>query len=257
MKLLKVINLLFMSLFMTACVSNQFRSDQASFVEGLTAIESGDFSTASRVFSELAKNGDPGAMNNLGVSLLMVDRKDEALYWFKKASRYGNANAKTTLSRMGEPVPPSDLIGQHPTQLQQEAVRQLIVTTVLGLAVGVTAYYAGKAVTNHYDSHSYDDSALSRIGQNESIRTPSSSRSLLNNNDSNNFGLGNNLEFGSNYNNEYPYKSFSGTSYKYDLTKPIDRINYEIDPASRVFDNINPWIDIDRGFGQYGGGAKR
>lgn len=258
MKLIKVINLLFISLFVTGCASNQFRDDQASYIEGLAAIERGDFTTASGIFSELAKNGEPGAMNNLGVSLLMVDRKDEALYWFNKASRYGDINAKTTLSRMGKSVPPSDLVGQHPTQLQQETARQLIITTILGLAIGVTTYYAGKAATNHYYSHSYDDSILSTIGQNESIKMQSSSHSsLLNNYNSSNFGLGNNLGFDSNYDNEYPYKSFSGTSYKYDLTKPVDRIKYEIDPASQVHDSINPWIDIDRGFGQYGGGAKR
>lgn len=257
-KLLRVINLLFIFLFMTGCASNHFRDDQASFIEGLTAIESGDFATASSVFSELAKNGDPGAMNNLGVSLLMGDRKDEALYWFKKASRYGDANAKATLSRMDKPIPPPDLIGQHPTQLQQEAARQFIVTTVLGLAVGVTAYYAGMAATNHHHSHSYNNSTLNRIGQNQSIKTQYSSHStLLNDRNTNNFGVGNNQGFGSKYDNEYPYKSFSGTSYKYDLTKPIDRIKYEIDPASQVHDSINPWIDIDKGFGQYGGGAKR
>ncbi|MCP5273857.1 MAG: sel1 repeat family protein [Burkholderiales bacterium] len=246
MKLLKVISLLFITLFMIGCASNLLKNDRALFAEGLTAIENRDFAAASSVYSELAKKGDPGAMNNLGVSLLMVDRKDEALYWFKKASRYGDANAKITLKRMGESVPPSDLIDQHPTQLQQEAARQLFVTTIVGLAVGVTAYYAGKAATSHYDSRSYN------------IRSQSNSHSTLSNNrDSINFGLGSNQRFGSKYDNEYPYKSFSGTSYKFDLTKPFDRIKYEIDPASQVFDSINPWVDIDRDFGQYGGGAKR
>ena len=31
-------------------------------------------------------------------------------------------------------------------------------------------------------------------------------------------------------NKEYPYKSSSGTRYKYDLSKPGDRIRYEVDP---------------------------
>lgn len=257
MKLLKVINVLFIFLFVTGCASIQLRDDQASFMEGLDAIERGDFPTASGIFSKLAKNGEPGAMNNLGVSLLMVDRKHEALYWFKKASRYGDANAKATLNKMGESVPPSDLIGRHPTQLQQQTAKQFIITTVLGVAIGVTAYYAGKVATNHYDSHSLNNGSLSRIGQNEPIRTPFGSRSsLLNNQDSKKFRPGNNLGLGSKNDNEYPYESFSGTSYKYDLTKPVDRINYEIDPTSQVFDSINPRLDIDRNQGQFGGGAK-
>lgn len=55
---------------------------------------------------------------------------------------------------------------------------------------------------------------------------------------------------------EYPYESITGTRYKYDLSNPSDRIRYEVDPAAQLRDSINPRVDIDRGLGQYGGGAK-
>lgn len=57
-------------------------------------------------------------------------------------------------------------------------------------------------------------------------------------------------------NKEYPYESITGTRYKYDLSNPSDRIKYEVDPGAQLRDSINPRVDIDRGLGQYGGGAK-
>ena len=57
-------------------------------------------------------------------------------------------------------------------------------------------------------------------------------------------------------NKEYPYKSTSGTRYKYDLSNPSDRIRYEVDPGAQLRDSVNPRVDIDRGLGQYGGGSK-
>jgi len=139
--------------FLHGCGSNHIRSGiPPSFIDGLAAIDRKDFAAASYHFAELAKEGDPGSMNNLGVSLLMVDRKDEAIYWFKKASRYGDSNAKLTLRALGEAIPPSDLIGQHPTQLQQEAANKFIVATLLGVAAGVTTYYASQgAALNRYN----------------------------------------------------------------------------------------------------------
>lgn len=140
-------------LLQVGCGSNHIRNGiSPSFIKGLDAIERKDFAEASYQFAELAKEGNPSAMNNLGVSLLMVDRKDEALYWFKKASRYGDPNAKLTLKAMGENIPPSDLVGQHPTHLQQEAANKIILATLLGITVGVSAYY----VSNQADiKHNY------------------------------------------------------------------------------------------------------
>ncbi len=56
----------------------------------------------------------------------------------------------------------------------------------------------------------------------------------------------------------YKYKSSTGNRYKYDLSKPGDKIRYETDPGAQLRDSIympiNPSTDIDRGLGQYGGG---
>ena len=57
-------------------------------------------------------------------------------------------------------------------------------------------------------------------------------------------------------NKEYPYKSISGTRYKYDLSKPGDRIKYEVDPGAQIRDSVNPRIEIDRDLGQHGGGSE-
>ena len=57
-------------------------------------------------------------------------------------------------------------------------------------------------------------------------------------------------------NTEYPYVSTTGTRYKYDLSKPCDRIKYGVDPGAQIHDSINPNVEIDRELGQYGGGSK-
>ena len=60
---------------------------------------------------------------------------------------------------------------------------------------------------------------------------------------------------------EYKYKGSSGTRYKYDLSKPGDRIKYSVDPAAQLYDKIympiKPGVKIDRSLNQYGGGVKR
>lgn len=134
------------------CAVTSIRSGiSPSFTKGLAAIDQKNFAEATYHFAELAKEGDPGSMNNLGVSLLMVNRNDEALYWLKKASRYGDVNAKLTLKAMGETVPPSDLVGQHPTQLQQKIANEIIVTTLLGITAGITTYYATQSIPYRYN----------------------------------------------------------------------------------------------------------
>lgn len=57
-------------------------------------------------------------------------------------------------------------------------------------------------------------------------------------------------------NKKYPYESTTGTRYKYDLSKPSDRIKYEVDPAAQVRDSVNPRVGIDRSLGQHGGGSE-
>lgn len=237
MRLFIIVFLFSIFFSINGCVTNNIVSDENLFIKGQIAIERGDFITASGIFSGLAKNGYPAAMNNLGVSLLMVDRKDEALYWFSMASRYGDNNAKATLEKMGQPVPPSDLMGRHPTQLQQEQARQFIVTTLSGLAIGVTAYYLSEHLNNHR-----------HMNWQAAPNPPQSNVNRSTHQTNNKPGLG--------FDDQYKYRSFSDNEYKYDLTKPIDRIKYEIDPAAQVLDSINPKVDIDRNQGQFGGGSK-
>ena len=57
---------------------------------------------------------------------------------------------------------------------------------------------------------------------------------------------------------KYRYKGSSGMQYQYDLSRPGDRIKYNLDIGAKMRDRINPdpRINIDRGMGQFGGGAK-
>lgn len=63
------------------------------------------------------------------------------------------------------------------------------------------------------------------------------------------------------YNNseEYKYQGSSGAKYKYDLSKPMDKLNYETDSMQQMKDSYNPdaRIQMDRDMGQYGGGYGR
>jgi len=58
----------------------------------------------------------------------------------------------------------------------------------------------------------------------------------------------------------YKYKSSTGTQYKYDLSKPDDRLKYGVDVDAQLNDNINmetnPNVNIDRNMNQYGGGVE-
>lgn len=151
MFLKRAVSVLVAAAILAGCVSNSSRSygTPPSFDEGLAAIKRKDFPAASFHFAELAKDGDPSSMNNLGVSLLMVNRRDEAVYWFKKAARYGNPNASDNLRKMGESTPAADLVGQHPSQVNQKATEEFVSVVVLGILVGVSSYYAGRGAASH------------------------------------------------------------------------------------------------------------
>lgn len=56
--------------------------------------------------------------------------------------------------------------------------------------------------------------------------------------------------------NQFKYKGYTGTQYKYDLNNPVDRVRYDTDPVGKLMDDTNPLVNIDRGLGQYGGGSK-
>ena len=56
----------------------------------------------------------------------------------------------------------------------------------------------------------------------------------------------------------YRYESYTGTKYQYDLSDPMDRIDYSLDLDAQMRDRINPnpMIDMDQDMGQIGGGAE-
>ena len=55
------------------------------------------------------------------------------------------------------------------------------------------------------------------------------------------------------------YESSFGNKYEYDLSRPGDRLRYEVDPGAQLRDSIdvNPTRDLERNLGQYGGGVIR
>ncbi len=58
---------------------------------------------------------------------------------------------------------------------------------------------------------------------------------------------------------DYKYQGSSGAKYKYDMSKPMDKLNYETDSMQQMKDSINvdPRIQMDRDMGQYGRGYGR
>ncbi|MEW8441342.1 MAG: hypothetical protein AB2689_24600 [Candidatus Thiodiazotropha taylori] len=52
------------------------------------------------------------------------------------------------------------------------------------------------------------------------------------------------------------YSGYSGSTYQYDLSNPVDRNSYSIDLDAQRRDqmNLDPGRSLDRGMGQFGGG---
>ncbi len=55
------------------------------------------------------------------------------------------------------------------------------------------------------------------------------------------------------------YQGKSGTQYQYDLSRPLDKNKYSTDVPAQLRDSLNtkPGVDVDRGYGQSGGGVSR
>lgn len=62
-------------------------------------------------------------------------------------------------------------------------------------------------------------------------------------------------------NKQKNYESSYGNTYKYDLSKPGDRIRYNVDPRAQLRDNLhkktNPRVRLEESLGEYGGGIIR
>lgn len=150
-----VVNILIFSVILSGCTASMRRSivDPSSFDSGMKFLNEKNFEKASYYFAELAKEGNPASMNNLGAALLMVNRKDEAIYWFQQATLYGDKTAAQNLISLGESVPAAILIGTHQSQINQihnaEFINNFIYASILGVAVGVSLKY------NQYSSRTY------------------------------------------------------------------------------------------------------
>ena len=73
-----------------------------------------------------------------------------------------------------------------------------------------------------------------------------------------NYGYSN--PYSNNNNDDARYEGMSGTKYKYDLSDPVDRMDYSLDLDAQINDKlnapINPGVGLDRSMGQYGGGIQ-
>lgn len=59
-------------------------------------------------------------------------------------------------------------------------------------------------------------------------------------------------------NPNYRYEGMSGQRYQYDLSDPVDRLDYKYDFDAQLRDRINPdpGIRMDQRMRQYGGGSE-
>lgn len=58
------------------------------------------------------------------------------------------------------------------------------------------------------------------------------------------------------YSNDAGYRSSFGSAYQYDLTRPMDQLQYSVDMGAQLKDSIDPRVELDRSMGQYGGGIR-
>ena len=134
-------------LLLNGCSATTIRAlnDQPSFDKGMKSLNERDFEKSSFYFAELAKDGNPSAMNNLGVALMMVNRKDEAIYWFKQAVIYGDYTAKGNLISLGEKIPQHSLAGLHQSDINRmenkEFISNLFIAALVGVSLGLSMRY--------------------------------------------------------------------------------------------------------------------
>lgn len=58
------------------------------------------------------------------------------------------------------------------------------------------------------------------------------------------------------YGNDTGYRSSFGSTYQYDLNRPMDQLRYSVDMGAQLKDSIDPRVELDRSMGQYGGGIR-
>jgi hypothetical protein len=185
------------------------------------------------------KTKSPACMNNVGVAAFNMGNMEVARYWYTLAARYGQIDAVLNLKRLGVPVPEPDLLQQQQRQQQLQEEQQ---AQEQGGWSELFKYVILGAAANKYGANPVASSKLP---------TPNSSVEQAPS-----YGVTNNS---TGANGNIGYKSATGTSYQYDLSKPADQNLYSVDPAAQVRDsiNVNPAVNIDRGMGQVGGGVKQ
>lgn len=77
--------------------------------DGINALNRGDLSTAERLFSQGASQGDPMSLNNLGVVYERRGDRAMAISYYTLSARWGVPLAAQNLARLGAPVPSPDL----------------------------------------------------------------------------------------------------------------------------------------------------
>ena len=87
-------------------------SESADFQKGLTAANSGDFTTAVREWTPLAEQGNANAQYNLGIMYdkgrSVIQNYKTAMKWYRRAGKQGNASAQYALGLIydsGQVVP--------------------------------------------------------------------------------------------------------------------------------------------------------
>ena len=87
-------------------------SESADFQKGLTAANSGDFTTAVREWTPLAEQGNANAQYNLGIMYdkgrSVIQNYKTAMKWYRRAGKQGNASAQYALGLIydsGQGVP--------------------------------------------------------------------------------------------------------------------------------------------------------
>ena len=93
-------------------------ASSADFQKGLTAAQSGDFATALREWTPLAKQGDAAAQYNLGLMYAngrgVRQNYKTAVKWYKLAAKQGYASAHNNLGFMyanGKGIPQDYILG--------------------------------------------------------------------------------------------------------------------------------------------------
>mgnify|MGYP001051146953 CR=1 FL=1 len=164
-----LVNILIFSFILSGCTASMRRAmaEPPSFDLGMKYLNDKNFEKASYFFAELAKEGNPASMNNLGIALLMVNRKEEAIYWFQQATKYGDKTAPQNLTSLGESIPSADLVGTHQSQINEvnknEFINNLIYASIIGVALGVSLKY-NQHSSRTYNLNGYSSYTSSTIG---------------------------------------------------------------------------------------------